>query len=66
MTAKESDDRQKSELPVGKVQQEGHVPAMCGGKEEEMKMAFLFLTKNGNVNGQILAVDGGVLDVVGL
>lgn len=65
MTVKESDDRQKSELPVEKVQEKGHVPAMRGGKEEEMGMAFLFLAKNGYVNGQILAVDGGVLNVVG-
>lgn len=65
MTAQSSDDKQKSELPAEKVQEKGHVPAMRGGKEEEMGMAVLFLAKNEYVNGQILAVDGGVLNVVG-
>ncbi|KAJ9619592.1 hypothetical protein H2203_008372 [Taxawa tesnikishii (nom. ined.)] len=64
MTVKESDDRQKSELKAEKVQEKGHVPAMRGGKDEEMGMAVLFLAKNEYVNGQILAVDGGVLNVL--
>jgi len=38
---------------------------MRGGREEEMGMTVLFLAKNQYVNGQILAVDGGVLNVVG-
>jgi len=65
MTAKSSDENNKSELPAEKVAEKGHVPAMRGGKEEEMGMAVLFLAKNAYVNGQILAVDGGVLNVVG-
>jgi NAD(P)-dependent dehydrogenase (short-subunit alcohol dehydrogenase family) len=65
MTTKESDDKQKSELPAEQVQDKGHVPAMRGGREEEMGMAMLFLAANKYVNGQILAVDGGVLNVVG-
>ncbi len=67
MTDKEksSDDQQKSEFPQEKIESSGHVPAMRPGKEEEMGMAVLFLAKNNYVNGQILAVDGGVLNVVG-
>jgi len=37
---------------------------MRGGKEEEMGMTVLYLTKNEYVNGQIIAVDGGVLNVI--
>lgn len=55
MTTKESDDNQKSRLPAEKVQEKGHVPAMRGGKEEEMGMAVLFLAKN--LYGMYLAVD---------
>ncbi|KAK0313579.1 hypothetical protein LTR01_001836 [Friedmanniomyces endolithicus] len=64
LTTKESGDDQKSELPHEQIQEKGHVPSARGGKEEEMGMAVLFLTKNEYVNGQILAVDGGVLNVV--
>lgn len=64
MTVKESDENQKSKLPHDKVQDKGHVPAMRGGKEEEMGMAMLFLAKNTYVNGEIIAVDGGVLNSV--
>jgi NAD(P)-dependent dehydrogenase (short-subunit alcohol dehydrogenase family) len=38
---------------------------MRPGREEEMGMAVLFFAKNGYVNGQILSIDGGVLNVVG-
>lgn len=41
MTAKSSDDRQKSDLPAEKVAEKGHVPLMRGGKEEEMGMAVV-------------------------
>ncbi|OCK83657.1 NAD(P)-binding protein [Lepidopterella palustris CBS 459.81] len=64
MTAKESGPDMKSELPDEKVQGKGHVPAMRAGSDEEMAQAVLFLTKNAYVNGEILAVDGGVLNVV--
>lgn len=64
MTAKSSDDRQKSELPAEKVQEKGHVPAERGGRDEEMGMTLLYLATNGYVNGEIIAVDGGVLNVV--
>lgn len=64
MTAKSSDDRQKSHLPPEKVAEKGHVPAMRGGRDEEMGMLVLFLAKNAYINGEIIAIDGGVLNVV--
>jgi NAD(P)-dependent dehydrogenase (short-subunit alcohol dehydrogenase family) len=84
MTAKSSDDRQKSDLPDKQVADKGHVPQMRGGREQEMGMAMvrfyffllytvvgkhtdniqLFLAKNTYVNGEILAVDGGVLNTM--
>ncbi|KAK5127647.1 hypothetical protein LTR85_006988 [Meristemomyces frigidus] len=64
MTAKSSDDNQKSELPDEKIQDKGHVPLMRAGKEEEMGMTILYLTRNNYLNGQIVAVDGGVLNVI--
>ncbi|KAJ4422885.1 hypothetical protein N0V82_002411 [Gnomoniopsis sp. IMI 355080] len=64
MTAKSSDDRQKSHVPKEKIEEKGHVPAMRSGRDEEMGMTVLFLAKNGYLNGQIVAVDGGVLNVI--
>ncbi|PVI06859.1 NAD(P)-binding protein [Periconia macrospinosa] len=64
MTAKESDDRQKSHMPEEKIQEKGHVPMGRAGRDEEMAQAVLFLAKNTYVNGEIVAVDGGVLNVV--
>lgn len=64
MTAKSSDDRQKSHVPQEKIVEKGHVPAMRGGRDEEMGMTVLYLAKNGYLNGQIVAVDGGVLNVI--
>lgn len=64
MTAKSSDDRQKSHLPPEKILEKGHVPAMRGGRDQEMGMTVLYLAKNAYVNGEIIAVDGGVLNVV--
>jgi NAD(P)-dependent dehydrogenase (short-subunit alcohol dehydrogenase family) len=64
MTAKSSDENQKSELPAEKVQEKGHVPAMRGGRETEMGMTALYLAKNEYVNGQIITVDGGVMNVI--
>lgn len=61
MTAKSSDENQKSELPAEKIQEKGHVPAERAGHDEEMGQAVLFLTKCEYVNGQILVVDGGAL-----
>lgn len=64
MTTKESNEHNKSDLPAEKVQEKGHVPLERGGTDIEMGMTALFLAKNEYVNGQILAVDGGVLNVV--
>lgn len=64
MTAKDSDENQKSQLPDDKIQEKGHVPQGRAGQDEEMAQAVLFLTKNAYVNGEIIAVDGGVLNVV--
>jgi NAD(P)-dependent dehydrogenase (short-subunit alcohol dehydrogenase family) len=64
MTAKESDADQKSHLPDEKIQEKGHVPHGRAGSDEEMAQAVLFLTRNSYVNGEILAIDGGVLNVV--
>ncbi|CAN9251929.1 unnamed protein product [Alternaria alternata] len=64
MTAKESDETQKSDLPDEKIQEKGHVPHGRAGSDAEMAQAVIFLTKNSYVNGQILTVDGGVLNVV--
>jgi NAD(P)-dependent dehydrogenase (short-subunit alcohol dehydrogenase family) len=61
MTAKSSDENQKSELPAEKVQEKGHVPAQRAGHDQEMGQSVLYLTKCEYVNGQILVVDGGVL-----
>lgn len=64
MTAKESDEKQKSSLADEEIQKKGHVPMQRAGSDEEMAQAVLFLTKNHYVNGEIIAVDGGVLNVV--
>lgn len=64
MTTNESDENQKSYVPDEKIQEKGHVPMGRSGKDEEMAQAVLFLAKNAYVNGEIIAVDGGVLNVV--
>ncbi|PNS14895.1 Carbonyl reductase family member 4 [Sphaceloma murrayae] len=65
MTTKTSDERQKSNLEPGKVAEKGHVPAERGGSELEMGMTAMFIARNHYLNGQIIVVDGGVLNVVG-
>lgn len=64
MTMKESREDNKSEMPHEKIQEKGHVPAQRPGSDEEMAQAVIFLAKNMYVNGQIIAVDGGVLNQV--
>ncbi|KAI1640016.1 hypothetical protein F4809DRAFT_592179 [Biscogniauxia mediterranea] len=64
MTAKGSDEKQKSHVPAEKIQEKEHVPLMRAGREVEMGMTVLFLAKNQYVNGEIIAVDGGVLNVL--
>jgi NAD(P)-dependent dehydrogenase (short-subunit alcohol dehydrogenase family) len=61
MTTGDSGSDQKSEMPQEKIDQKGHVPAGRAGSDQEMGQAVIFLTKNTYVNGEILAVDGGVL-----
>lgn len=66
MTMKESDEHNKVHMPDEKVKDKGHeVPAGRSGRDEEMGMAVIFLAKNAYVNGQILAIDGGVLNETG-
>ncbi|MCJ1446819.1 MAG: hypothetical protein MMC23_007326 [Stictis urceolatum] len=64
MTMGESGEDQKSEMPLEKIREKGHVPADRPGSDEEMAQAVLFLAKNRYVTGEIIAVDGGVLNVV--
>lgn len=61
MTTGESDKDQKSEVPQEKIDQKGHVPMGRAGSDEEMAQGIMFLTKNKYVNGQVIAIDGGVL-----
>ena len=60
-----SDSNQKSEFPQKKIEEYGHVPLMRPGKETEMGMLVLFLARNDYINGEIIAIDGGVLNMVG-
>lgn len=64
LTVKSSDENQKSELPAEKVADKGHVPLMRGGRDEEMGMTVLYLARNEYVNGMVIVVDGGVMNVV--
>lgn len=66
MTMKESDDRNKAHMPDEKVQDKGHdVPAGRAGTDAEMAMGVIFLTKCGYVNGEVVKLDGGVMNEVG-
>jgi NAD(P)-dependent dehydrogenase (short-subunit alcohol dehydrogenase family) len=65
ITTGESDDKQKSQLHEHEVQSKPHpVPAARAGSDEEMAQTCLFLAKNRYVNGEVIAVDGGVLNQV--
>lgn len=46
MTAKESDDRNKSHVPAEKIQEKGHVPLQRPGRDQEMGMTALYLANN--------------------
>jgi len=66
MTMKESDDRNKAHMPDEKVKDKGHeVPAGRSGTDEEMAMAVIFLARCGYVNGEVVKLDGGVMNEVG-
>ncbi|KAK0106996.1 hypothetical protein ONS95_003711 [Cadophora gregata] len=61
MTTDESDQDQKSGIPDETIKEKGHVPAQRAGSDEEMAQGIIFLAKNKYVNGEIIAIDGGVL-----
>ncbi|EYE93379.1 SDR family NAD(P)-dependent oxidoreductase [Aspergillus ruber CBS 135680] len=63
MTAKSSDEKQKSELPKEKYEQK--VPANRPGKDEDMAGAVLFTAANQYLNGQTVVVDGGYVLATG-
>lgn len=63
MTAKESDDTQKSSLPKEKY--ESKIPAGRPGKDQDMAGAVLFTASNQYLNGQTVVVDGGYVLAVG-
>jgi len=58
MTASESGEDQKSELPKEKYEK---VPARRPGHERDMANAVLFMVTNQYLNGQTVAVDGGYI-----
>ncbi|KAI9671822.1 MAG: hypothetical protein M1831_003350 [Alyxoria varia] len=64
LTAQSSGPDQKSELPDSYVQEKNHVPLQRPGDDQEMAQTVLFLAKNQYVTGQIIAVEGGVLNVM--
>ena len=63
MTASESGENQKSEIPKEKF--EGKVPARRPGRDQDMAGAILFAATNQYLNGQTVVVDGGYLLAVG-
>lgn len=58
MTAGDSKDNQKSEIPKEKY---GHLPSARPGNDRDMANAILFAATNQYLNGQIVPVDGGYL-----
>jgi len=65
MTTGGSDESNKSGLSDEAVQSKGHeVPAGRAGADGEMAMAVLMLARNRYVNGEVIAIDGGVLNNV--
>jgi NAD(P)-dependent dehydrogenase (short-subunit alcohol dehydrogenase family) len=63
MTAGDSGDNQKSELPKEKY--EGKIPAQRPGNDRDMAGAILFAATNQYLNGQNIVVDGGYLIAMG-
>ncbi|MCJ1440841.1 MAG: hypothetical protein MMC23_001327 [Stictis urceolatum] len=62
MTANESGDNMKSELPKDK---KADLPSERPGNDRDMGNAILFAATNQYLNGQIIAVDGGYLLAAG-
>ena len=66
MTMKQSDERNKAHMPDEKVRDKGHeMPAGRAGSDEEMAMGVIFLARCGYVNGEVVRLDGGVMNEVG-
>ncbi|PCH07226.1 Glucose/ribitol dehydrogenase [Penicillium occitanis (nom. inval.)] len=63
MTAQESDEKQKSELPKEKYEKK--VPAQRPGNDRDMGSAVLFAATNQYLNGQTVVVDGGYVLATG-
>lgn len=63
MTAGESDEFQKSQIPKDKY---AKVPAQRPGRDVDMAQAALFAVSNQYLNGQNFAVDGGYTLMAGL
>ena len=64
LTTQDSDEQNKSELPDEDSRIKDTVPAQRAGEDQEMAQAVLFFAKNLYVNGEVVAVDGGVLNKV--
>ena len=58
MTAGESGENQKSQVPAEKYE---HLPAKRPGNDRDMGNAVVFAVTNQYLNGQIVTVDGGYL-----
>lgn len=58
MTAGDSKDNQKSELPKDKY---AHLPSGRPGNDRDMANAVFFAATNQYLNGQVFAADGGYL-----
>ena len=58
MTAGDSKESQKSEIPAEKY---AHLPARRPGNDRDMANAILFAATNQYLNGQVVPVDGGYL-----
>jgi len=61
LTTGESGNKQKSGMSQEKIDGYGHVPMGRAGTDEEMAQVVIFLQKNKYVNGEVIAINGGVL-----
>lgn len=59
MTAKDSDDKQKSHIPKEKYEEK--TAAQRPGKDEDMANAILFAATNQYLNGITVPIDGGYI-----
>lgn len=63
-TDESSDEHNKSELPAEVIRSKIPLPAQRAGQDQEMAQMVLLFARNLYVNGQVVAVDGGVLNQV--